>query len=69
MTPCTVTVIGHVGTADGAEQDGVVLLKGVPAVVGHHAAMLLVVRGAPRQAVPIEDGILVTAAASATRMA
>ncbi len=47
-------VVGHVGTADGAEQNGVVLLQHVPAVGRHDAAGLLVVGAAPGEPVPFD---------------
>ena len=42
--------------ADGAEEDRVVFLESLPAVVGKDLAGLLVLRGTPRQAVPLESG-------------
>src|SRR5262249_2902344 len=46
--------VRHVGTADGAEEDGVVLAERVPAVFGNDAAGLLVKGGAPGKMVPFE---------------
>ena len=54
-----IATFGHIGTADGAEQDGVVFPELVPAVVRHHLAMLLVEVGAPRETVPFERGTVV----------
>ncbi len=51
-------VIGHVGMADGAEQDGVVLPQHVPAVGRHDAAGLLVVGAAPGQLGPFDGRAL-----------
>src|SRR5688572_3578636 len=47
-------VIGHVGRAGRAEQDGIVMLDLVAAVGRHHAAMLLVVVRSPVEAVDLE---------------
>ena len=47
-------VVGDGRPADGAEVDGVEVLQGLQAVVGHHPAGLLVVLAAPRKLGPVE---------------
>ena len=52
-------VVGHVRRAGGAEQDGVVFLDLVAAVLRHHDAVLLVVFGPPVEMIDLELEIAV----------
>ena len=50
-------VVGYVGVADGTEQDGVVGVEALQAVVGHHGAGLAVEVGAPREVGEMETEV------------
>src|SRR5438552_429573 len=53
-------VVRHVGAADGAQLNGIMLPELIPSIFVHHAAGLLVKSRMPGETIPLQRNFLVT---------